>query len=746
MTETRRLGSGGIVFAQRLWGALPLACAVLLTFAPISPAASTGDLLARITGQFDARVIATGLSSPDGLAVNPLTGELYVSEEAAGRISVIRNGKAVPVIERNFTVVDDLPEWAVTDYKPREAWLRSGLTSPEGIAFSSEGHLFVVEDTPNGRVLEFAPDAGGEFRSARAIPVPWLEQPFAWEGIVIAEDGRLFLAGSCAEAGGLPYGSVLVRDVDGVWSVVDYGPFASFSAVCLSREEDIVVVGEETPAGGVTWWDAVRRLPIHTATELLPSVEGLCVLPDGSILAAQEEQPGRGGGRLVRIDPQTGASEPAADGFGTIESVLSSVSNHCVYVTEDSSGSVLELQPKKPFPTGEYLLQRSLSGYEVSQGLAPKRWPTFLKQFFTDLGVNPRDETVYAEKKPKPLPKAKTSESHLTVTLQELGSRIPLIAGKLKTSPLSDKQFPDPVQEMNFIVFFPNQMLKNGICTPSLSLFTAKRASGKTEKTQVLGGLASAARHGASGWSRECDNAYLYLPLATCSATRSARGTEVTLTFLGLDVTDDYYLHILLGSENRGELLMEDTAGQLSGYDVDVTEFDERGTERVNIVVTGFGVRSEGDELWLDIGDHPSWGLIKDARRARWVSYWVSRQATDLISLLAKKDDEWKTTDPDAKPKDALEASAPGEPTARVAPPPPEEGPDREASAPTPPSQPPVADTRPPAEHDEASVKAPSQDLTQSDARPEREDETRETSWTNILLSRAISLWNRWAF
>lgn len=734
-------------FRGTLVFALGLTCLAAPSFSAPASSNPAPAIPSSVSDLFEASVVADGLSSPDGLAVNPLTGELYVSEESAGRVSVIRDGKAVPVIERDFTVLDDLPEWAMSDYKPRAAWLKPELTSPEGIAFSSDGRLFVAEDTPYGRVLEFAPDADGAFRHAHAIPVPWLEQPFAWEGIVVAKDGRLFLAGSCAEAGsGLPYGTVLVRDVDGVWSVVDYGPFASFSAVCLSREEDILVVGEETPAGGVTWWDAVRRLPIRTAIELLPSVEGLCVLPDGAILAAQEEQPGQGGGRLVRIDPRTGASEPAAGGFGTIESVISTA-NGSVYLTEDGAGRVLELRPKRPFAESEYLLQRSVSGYEVSQGLAPKRWPTFLRQFFKDLGVSPRDETVYAEKKPKPPPKAKTGESELAVTLQELGSRIPLIAGKLKTSPIAGKQFEDPIEEMNFIVFFPNQMLRSGICTPSLSLFTARRASGKTEKTQVLGGMASAARRGAGDWSRECENAHLYLPLTTCSAMRTPRGTEVTLTFLGMDVTDDYYLHILLGSENRGELMMKDSAGEMSGYDVDVTEFDERGTERVNIVVTGFGTRSERNEMWLDIGDRPSWGLIKDMRRARWVSYWVSRQAQDLIALLAKKDEEWGITEETGLvPKPDLEASVPAAPTARAEPPPPAQEPGREAAAPKPASEPPLAGTPAPARHQEASARPPAPDLTKSDAAPRPPDKAGEPSWTNVLLSRAISLWNQRAF
>jgi glucose/arabinose dehydrogenase len=58
--------------------------------------------------RFTVSTYAAGLQQPDHLAFHPATGELYVSEELAGRISVIRNGRAETVIERDFTVTDDL--------------------------------------------------------------------------------------------------------------------------------------------------------------------------------------------------------------------------------------------------------------------------------------------------------------------------------------------------------------------------------------------------------------------------------------------------------------------------------------------------------------------------------------------------------------------------------------------------------------------------------------------------------------
>ncbi|MFH0953249.1 MAG: hypothetical protein V1873_02855 [Verrucomicrobiota bacterium] len=693
----------------------------LISTSGLAEDVSVGDRLDRITGQFEAYVAAAGLESPDGLAIHPLTGELYVSEEAAGRISVIRKGKAVPALARNWEVIDSLPEWAVTDTAPRAHWLSPKLESPEGLAFSKGGLLFVTEDTPRGRLLEFIPDEEGQFSDARAIPIPWLDQPYAWESVVVAEDGRLFLAGSAAEAGpGLFYGTVLIRDDVGNWSVIDYSPFASFSSIALSRDEDILVVGEETFTGSVSWWDTVRRLPINTVTSVLPSVEGVCVLPDGSILAAQESSPPDkgGGGRLLRIDPQTGSSEVMAEGFGMIESVIVSPKTHFVYLTEDSSGLIIELRPKKPFQTEAYLLQRSLRTYEAVEGLAPREWPPFLRQFFTDLGVSTRDEEPIAYTPPGTPPPKKDI---LSITLQELGMRIPLIAGKLRTSPSPGKKFADPVVAMDFVLFFPNQMLKNGVCTPSLSLFSAKRQSGRVERTQVLSGMNQAVRYkDGTGWIKECDNAQLYLPLTSCSAMRSEYGTDVSLAFLGLGVMQDYYLHILLGGDNRGELVMEDDSGQLASYDVSVTEHDVQGNEHVNVVVTGFGPKYNGEPMWLDIGPRPVWDVVNDPKKQVWVSYWISRRGRELLDLMARNEEEWRTA---------------GEYR---------QGDDREAGTPRRPPDKAVSEKAP----GENKAALDSKEGTPVSSRDKRKEtkEQEDRIWTNMLLSRAITLWKEGRF
>ena len=111
-----------------------------------------------------------------------------------------------------------------------------GIAATEGIAFNEKGHLFVTEDVAHGRLLEFVPNEDGLRLKAHAIPIPWLQMPYSWESVTIAKDGRLFLAGSTTENGpGIFYGTVLMRDPGGEWWIVDYGPFASFSSLALSK-------------------------------------------------------------------------------------------------------------------------------------------------------------------------------------------------------------------------------------------------------------------------------------------------------------------------------------------------------------------------------------------------------------------------------------------------------------------------------------------------------------------------------
>lgn len=720
-----------------------VATALLLLPAGRADTTSAGRPLDRIVGDFEAVVLAEGLVSPDGLAVHPLTGELYVSEEDAGRISVIRNGRPQSALRADWYVDDRLPTWAISEARPREHWLHPKLNSPEGIAFSPNGRLYVVEDTPHGRLLEFFPEADGTYARARAIPIPWLDEPFAWESVVVARDGRLYLAGSSLEAGlGLFYGGVATRSPGGRWAVIDYGPFASFSSVCLSRDQDILVVGEEI-SGSVTWWDAVRRLPMETVSERTPSVESICVMPDGGIVLAQEAGPagvggGPAGGRLLRVNPQTGQTKIIAQGFKSIETLIVAPDGERFYLTEDGTGCILELRPKEPFRYGEYLLRRSERTYEVLNGLPPKRWPAFLKPFFSKLGVPTRDETAATGEVELGRVREKTAFS-----VQDLATRIPFIAGKVRAEPLTEEAAKDPVAQLDFIIFFPNQMVKNGIISPSLSLFSAKRQSGKLERSRVLKDMVSLKRTFEGVWTRDPTEAQVTLPLTSCSAVTNEHGMDVSLTFLGLGFTPDYYFSVSIGAEITAHLVVDED-GTLLPYRVSVTEVDSQGAEQINVVVAGVEARPQDEPAWLDIGNYPlSWNLISGPQERPWVSHWVSRQFPDLLVRL--RGDEQKLNMAVIAPPEDLDEEPPFKPipvsrTGVLLEEPP-------ATLETPRVRPPAKVEKEEQKEDgypAAANKPPPPSVTRRER--DEEPEPGEPSWTNLILSRAIAAWREQQF
>ena len=137
---------------------------------------------------FTSRVLADGLKEPHGVAVHPATGDIYVAEKATGRILVLKNGKMESALPAGWTVSTNLPRWGMTTQIPKEKWMTATLEKPGPISVSTNGTLFVAEQVPNGRILEFLPNAQGAWDTARGIPVPWLDQEFS--GAICRSIGR----------------------------------------------------------------------------------------------------------------------------------------------------------------------------------------------------------------------------------------------------------------------------------------------------------------------------------------------------------------------------------------------------------------------------------------------------------------------------------------------------------------------------------------------------------------------------
>jgi uncharacterized repeat protein (TIGR01451 family) len=216
-----------------------------------------------------------------------------------------------------------------------------GLSNPEGIAFDDAGNLYVVEDVAGGRVIKMTP--GGittTLATGRDAP----------EGIVWSPDGTLYITESNVQFTANPLewetGVTAISGSGDVRSVRTDAWLWSYAGITLGPGELLYVTNEASGTGtddsifGVDPEDGARSLLASGLT----APEGLRFSPGGGFpLYVAEEGSGGDGGRLslVRAD---GSVTTLCSGFLTIEDVLLDPAGR-LYVSEDGSGSIISIEP-----------------------------------------------------------------------------------------------------------------------------------------------------------------------------------------------------------------------------------------------------------------------------------------------------------------------------------------------------------------------------------------------------------------
>lgn len=609
-------------------------------------------------GSLSAKVSVSGLQGPAGMAVHPETGDIYVAEKKGGRVSVIRGGSASPVISTGWSLDPNIPFWAVSRELSKEALVKPTLNNPGSVAISTNGTLYVCESVPSGRLLEFAPDAQGNYTKGKIIPIPWIDRPFSWTDVKVTRDGRLFLVGGVAEADVLHFGTVLMRDEKGDWWVVDYGPFINFSSVYLSRNEDIVIVCERD-SGGVVWWDAVRHLPIGTLEESGKNIsaDAVSLLVDGAFVVGQNVE--GGGARAIRVDPLTGEQKDMISGLDRIGGLLLSSANSSLYISDEAKGVILEASVPAPSEGAEYLLQRSLDGYQMGEGFTPRQAPGFLKNFFSQVGSAQTGATGEEEGLD-----AITDRLTMSFSLREFAAKIPLIAGKIEARALEEAASAvneDPLTLIEFVIFFPGKTIASGdMATPSLAYFAAQRKSGRIERTRELfTGLNIRHRKAGGSWEEGGDTARIMVPVSSVGIEKSATGMDLNLAFLGLGIYSDYYLRLTSGQENTGEIVVEAQDGTREIYRAVFTEMAKVGTgadvgaEIKNLVVAGFDPMQQDSGMgWLNIGRSPVNVAVATSMSEL---HEFAGMDSKITAMIQKKDREIIST----RPEDVVEGASP---------------------------------------------------------------------------------------
>jgi hypothetical protein len=558
---------------------------------------------------FTVRPLAEGLQQPYGVAVHPGTGEIYVSELGANRIVVLRNNRPEPALPAGWTVSEELPRWAISARVPLEKWMAATIQKPGPLSISTNGTLYVAEQIPDGRLLQFPKDAQGNYSVATAVPVPWLDQEFQWRDLYVDSVGRLFVAGA-DEVGSdfMKFGSCLVRQPDGEWWVIDFGPFAYFYAFALSEKADVMILGDRNK-GTLSWWEVDRQMmlggtPGSTGRSDLQSV---AVYPDGSFVLGQIDGPGQAS--IVRMDPFTGQQTTLAGNLQSIGAIAMDRANARFIVTDPAAGRVLECVPNPPMRYNEAVMRQIVRSVDGMIGVVSEA-PAFLNNFFDRL------QSAAQELMPE------DSTHSLEFNLSDIAGKMPVVAGRVRAEIEVEGAEEDPLEQIEFFLLFPSQVvMTDETVTPSLSFFTARRKSGKIEQTRPLfSGNVGVYRMSGTNFSRIASAAGgIHVPVVTCGIEQTEGGVNVNLTFLGAGVYGDYYLTLFQGPrEQTGKLVVKSATSDSGLIAYEASFMDEATIEGVdgtitkeelsNLLIAGFqpggGVnRSVG---WLRIGQFPA--------------------------------------------------------------------------------------------------------------------------------------------
>ena len=554
------------------------------------------------------RVLAEGLKEPYGVAIHPATSNIFVSERGSGRIVMLKNGQAESALASGWTVSNVLPRWAISERIPFNAWMAPTLQKPGPISISSNGTLVVSEQVPNGRILEFYPNEQGQFTAAKGVPVPWLDQEFLWRDIHADRIGRLYVVGADQEGSEfMKFGSALVREPDGNWWVIDFGPFADFGTFAISDRQDVMILGDRNK-GTLAWWETDRHIMLGGSPEATGRSElsSLAIYPDGSFVLGQQDAPGKA--VLKRMDPFTGQQTVLAEGFQSIGDIEMDRKGGRFLVTDPVAGRVLECTPNPPVRFwNEAAMRQIVRSVEGMMGM-PTEAPAFLNNFFERL------QSAAADLMPD------DSTHSLSFKLSDIAGKMPIVAGRVRAAVEVEGAEADPIEQLEFFLLFPSKVVMTETAvSPSLSFFSARRKSGKVEQTKpVFQGDVGVYRLSGTNISKVASApGGLHVPVVVCGMEQSDGGIYVNLSFLGSGIYGDYYLTLFQGPrEQKAKLVVKSEASVSGTVTYDATFMDEATIEGMegqkeklsNLLISGFGGggnvnRSVG---WLRLGQFPA--------------------------------------------------------------------------------------------------------------------------------------------
>ncbi len=381
------------------------------------------------------KALLKNLESPDGLASDPLSGTIFISEE--NRAVILRYD-----LDGVQKILAD-PQTPVYERNGHDMKRVAGLRSPEGLAFdSTHGRLYVVEDIPGGRVIYFElPEYhqdGEIFGLVEQVPAP--APGYAWESVAINPAGAMLLAGSNLEGfladrsiAETYSGAILYRDPEGSWWMPVFRELDGFSGACFDvRGENAYFISEVMGYAGC--FDLRSRVfKAWYADATIESPEGVAAMPDGAAVVVSE------GGKIFRIDPQDNVAQEVFDLHENVESIMWDGARSRLLITSDGQGRLIAMDDVF-FSSTQKIQGQVLIGEKLHEVEIPSVCPDYLAGLLEMCRLN-------------------VMSSEPGQTFQDLVKNVALFAidATARPVPYKDQHLPeDPVERVQFAIFTPH--------------------------------------------------------------------------------------------------------------------------------------------------------------------------------------------------------------------------------------------------------------------------------------------------
>jgi len=533
------------------------------------------------------------LNAPDGIDIEPMTGSIYITEEDAAQVvRVDTDGQRTIIIDAKT---------AVFEQRGTEQVAVQGLRSPEGIAFGQAGKVYIVEDIPGGRLIEFSlPEYSLNETQVKGlvVHVPQPDPGYAWESIAVSTRGELLLAGSNVEAFladnptieapssaglkvnedgiwsinermtvDLPSGAVIYRDASGTWWMPIHRPLESFSGACFTPDgRNAYFISEAM--GYVGCFDLKSHVFQSWFSDVkIDSPEGVTALSDGTAIVVSEK------GKVFRVDAHDDMAVEIYDLKSAAESVAWDPARGRLMITQDGEGKLTSLN------NVYYALSQKMKG-PIDLGHAtfeveiPEDCPDYLAGLLNKCGYDP------------------FSKMH-NATFQDLVKNVALFAIDAEaTLKSSDGPVTDPIVKVQFAIFTPHffGVDISGFSAPA-SGFAAVHASGEMDRTRLHNWNVTSFDFSERRFSAFTPNK-LALP-HPASYRLSPEGTA-SVSFMGMGETPDFHVIINMNDPESSYMVAIHPDGKCQQYALKIPQ----GKSLDHWVV---GLKRDNPEAWKNM-------------------------------------------------------------------------------------------------------------------------------------------------